>query len=690
MKVRFGKYLDWIWENHFLIFLAVMLSLFFAMSGGMNTKSHVIAALSPWICFIGIIWIFLISQKWNSPSNNWNLSVLTNLSLAVFFIMTLLSFFYSSTPNVGLNEIIRLGFGIMILILSIVRFYNLKKWRQLSWILTILGLLGVVIGTYSYLSFSFNRFAGFFISFGAFNGFYPNAWADFVILIFPAVFYLFVTEKARFAKILTGSVAVFLTASLILTYSRGGWISFAGLTVLMGIVLMFSKNVKKSVFKILIGSVILGILVTGVVIGINEIRFSNKFQVQSFVKKAALESREGKASVSERSQFFGASFKLIKEKPWLGHGPYSFKYVYPRYQQEMLSLSDHPHNLFLKIAVERGLIALSFFLIFGLMVLWRAVEIIRRKTGKERLIVGFILSSLIAITAHSMIDFNLNFLANSLIWWLWIGVIFGVSRVELINESKFSVKGVEAWLKPKSSGLISSFFGFLVLSLMTIGVHEAWYGLFLVDARMGEDSSVVSVIDESKSYFDRNYASKKEKGKKLWLQNESYKTSLNLWRKVDAPVELIRGYIVSGNYDEAISLAEQECPRHPFYSELWYYWGEALSLKGKHSDAYAKYSYAIKQNPLNDLRYYVGLYKSLYKMGNQKELKKINTRIDELLRQYLEKLRHNHQYTILTFNPQAAMELYRLKGDMAGAEELKKIFILEMDKLMKPDKYYDK
>jgi O-antigen ligase len=52
------------------------------------------------------------------------------------------------------------------------------------------------------------------------------------------------------------------------------------------------------------------------------------------------------------------------ERPMIGFGPGTFRFVQPQLQHEVLATSDHPHNVFLKLAMERGWPAATFFCFF--------------------------------------------------------------------------------------------------------------------------------------------------------------------------------------------------------------------------------------------------------------------------------------------------------------------------------------
>jgi O-antigen ligase len=70
------------------------------------------------------------------------------------------------------------------------------------------------------------------------------------------------------------------------------------------------------------------------------------------------------SSMGQRYMFWRYSLKLIAEKPLLGHGTGSFAKEYQRVASSELFLTKNPHNEFLTISVQLGLLGLSIYLGF--------------------------------------------------------------------------------------------------------------------------------------------------------------------------------------------------------------------------------------------------------------------------------------------------------------------------------------
>jgi len=74
-------------------------------------------------------------------------------------------------------------------------------------------------------------------------------------------------------------------------------------------------------------------------------------------------------SVEKRIEYFKESWVLIKERPVLGYGIGSFSYIVSGDDQR-----GYPHNIFLEIWLENGIIAMIVFLIFLFSIMYLALK----------------------------------------------------------------------------------------------------------------------------------------------------------------------------------------------------------------------------------------------------------------------------------------------------------------------------
>lgn len=132
--------------------------------------------------------------------------------------------------------------------------------------------------------------------------------------------------------------------ALIVTYTRGAWIGFAG-----G-VLTVAATVRRGRWA-LVGGLLL--LVAGALVSPYELR-------HRFLSMADPEE----AGVRERIYMWKSGFAMWRERPILGVGPGGVKRDYVRYAREeaVKKRTGHVHNTPLQILVERGVLGLAAWL----------------------------------------------------------------------------------------------------------------------------------------------------------------------------------------------------------------------------------------------------------------------------------------------------------------------------------------
>ncbi len=366
----------------------------------------------------------------------WFLSALTLL----FSFWMILSFVFSSTQNYGLDEVMRsVSFSIFFL-------WTIRRVRSerntgvfmdhFSEILSAAIIVATLIGVLVYILQPVNRFVGTFFDYRFTTDYWPNAWAECVLLAWPLLLMTIISSKQKLRSWWILGLGIVL-GSLILSYSRGAGIAFT--LQLCALALLSCKSAVKVVSSIkkralleTLGTILIVIIVF---FGVNEIR-SRFHDVQSVQQKITFTAAEGSSSINERRSFWNQALKLSADHPILGYGPYSFRFIQPRLADSVLATSDHPHNFFLKAAMETGwpsallLVVLIVFSVFPAT--WKAIRI---SDSSQRKTV-FLLVSVIGVLAHNMIDYNLQFVGIALPFWIIIGALAAVSFPFVVEHKK--------------------------------------------------------------------------------------------------------------------------------------------------------------------------------------------------------------------------------------------------------------
>ncbi|MBD3330209.1 hypothetical protein GF354_01615 [Candidatus Peregrinibacteria bacterium] len=502
------------------------------------------------------------------------------VSLIVFAVFIVLSFMYSQAKNFGLSEVMAF--------LSIIPVYLLtahSKFKNRKKLLKILVSGALLAGLLGFLQFFWSSHPRMFGPF--FNVFYhanvwPNAFALFLLMAWPLTLLYF---KKNYV------VISLLISCLLLTYSRGAVIAFGGQLILLAIFYFRSFNLK-TIIKIIIcaGLALVMFLIAA------EVRSDNR-EIIDVSDRIEFENEEGLTSARERIDFWMGAIEITKNNPLLGTGPFSFRYAYNPIQQTLLGASDHPHNIFLKIASENGLIALASFVVFLLSWLitlgtrFKSLE----KAEKETVFVIFVCVA--GAIAHNLIDYNFNFYVNLLM----LVILLAISRSYVAKNLK----------KPRLNIFI------LLISLLI---------------------SIISVYEVSV------YA--------LGLRTESFYVRDDLTNKAD---ELLQ----EGDYAKSLSYIKTQLKLNPLDSRAKYLEGVIYCSedyeKADEELCEDKLIEAIELNPMNNIRYYTDAFRELE--PEDPEFDELLVESLEILYTYFDYVQKNVHFTAYTPNVEAASEL---------------------------------
>lgn len=339
------------------------------------------------------------------------------------------SFVFSQMQNTGFSEVLAFFMAFSFYLLFAHR--KGETLKQLLHIVCFGTVVAVFWGYLQYLLMPETRMFGPFMNLFYHANEWPNAFALFLIMAWPVFVLLYGRKWSYKESFLLG----FVLSGILLTFSRGALIVLLGQFLLFGIYFVRRVNLKK------LGAALLTLLVAvGMFFGANNIK-SQRQEVLDVGEKLQFANEESLTSKQERLDFWLGALELIKEKPMTGWGPFSFRQAYNPIQKTLLGSSDHPHNIFLKIGAENGLIALIAFLAFLISIF---VVVTRRfrslsQTKKDQV---FILSvAILGAFAHNIIDYNFNFWVNLMLLFVLLAMLRStvVERVNKVRKPLFAM-----------------------------------------------------------------------------------------------------------------------------------------------------------------------------------------------------------------------------------------------------------
>lgn len=564
-----------------------------------------------------LIALILIGKKFWQPmeSDEFRPKIEITIIIAAlaFAALNVVSFVVSPIKNFGFSEVAMnlIGVGIFFL----VRVMDARANRAMINTLLLAALATTFVGLYWYLTHGETRIAGTFFDIAIKSSFWPNAYALFILMTWP----LALTREDDNEKII---LLALLFTGLILSFSRGAIITAVGQIVLL---LIAHKNYKNICSMRRIKQIAtIGILVIALTTGINQIRAQYRHSpTLSFIDKAQFAGTERETSVVERKEFITRGLKLSLQKPWFGMGPGSFRFVYPRYAQtELLATSDHPHNWYIKIALEQGYPTLIAFLIFLMGAVCVSAWRQHRAHGNNGNVENTAMFIAVAgALAHQMIDYNLNFIATASLFWLLLG---GLARPNLARAEIAAITQSHR----RTSILRATIATAIILITSVALIREGYYSYKRADDKLLFPRTI---------FLDR------------------------------ATSELTDATI-----PQSIALAERHIALNP-YDARGYHTAAKLYERIKNFDkAYDLHTHALQADPMNNFIYYLNYFRfaQLVQKTDNPTYRNAAARAITLLTSYPALVQKNIHYTAQTSNLRDSIQLAKLLKRTDLAEKI--------------------
>ncbi len=183
----------------------------------------------------------------------------------------------------------------------------------------------------------------------------PNNFAEFLTMFMPFAFAYAINIKDKRIKAFALLLMALPVGSLLMTYSRSGWMAFA-VSAIVFILLAKRKWVPAFIILCICAIPLLPQSIWARILTIGNINDS---------------------SSSYRIDIWTACLDMLKDYPvtGIGLGPGAFAKIYPDYSCARAVTAAHSHMQFLEILIETGIIGLISFL-------WLTVALIKRSVDK--------------------------------------------------------------------------------------------------------------------------------------------------------------------------------------------------------------------------------------------------------------------------------------------------------------------
>jgi len=243
---------------------------------------------------------------------------------------------------------------------------------------------------------------------------HPNSYGSYLIALLPfTIVSALIFFKQKKHLLISLVLFAMTTHTLALTHSRS-----AMLAIVASVTTIFFIWKKKWAFLIIALSI-------GFV-------FLAPFPLAKSFKNSFNYKKASSGSVRDRLHLWKSTLSMIKERPLLGWGLNNYSRIHPRFAGD--GDSWYPHNCYLHIASEVGILGLLAFLwILGAAFVAFLTSIKAQADPKQRLILYGFLGSFLAMVFNAFADTNLFSLKLVSLFWLMTGL--GLSYMKLYKKT---------------------------------------------------------------------------------------------------------------------------------------------------------------------------------------------------------------------------------------------------------------
>ena len=368
------------------------------------------------------------------------------ISIAIYVYMSWMLFtvITSQMPVVSMKQwITRLWFIVpYYFVLGHLFLKNPKNAVRFLWLFLVPLIITCLYTIFIHSQYGFTKKTSTWVMFPLFKE--HTSYGAVLAMFYPAALYLTFRKSSWGFRAVAAVLLVILTAATILSYTRAAWLSLVGAgAVYMVYVLRMSKTTVWSLaFLVLL------------IAGLNFSYISSKFERNTTDSSddfnehvSSVTNVSTDASNLERINRWSCAVRMFMDKPWVGHGPGTYMFLYAPYQRpsEKTIISTNggnrgnAHSEYLSALCESGALGLLTFL--GLLVTVIVVAINSYQRIEQDWIRGLLRVAFLGLITYYLHGFLNNFLdmdkASAPFW----GFTALLAAISILNDSNLRKQG---------------------------------------------------------------------------------------------------------------------------------------------------------------------------------------------------------------------------------------------------------
>lgn len=344
------------------------------------------------------------------------------IAIFVMFLVMLFSIIYAADKKTALSESIRFATYIALFfilrneILSEDEVYNiLNMYIFTDMVVSIIGIICWILRIGEVQNYSYGTAVRIESTLQNSN----NYGMFLIVAVFPLLMVMF-KERDKKKKIYYAFCTALVFVNIILTQSRNAWIAFAIGIVILGL----SFSVKYMLIFILGGGWVV-------------------FIPRIFDRIKHMGDMSQNAS---RIKLWGVAVEIIKAHPLLGVGNGNYMKYYDKFKKKynyiyyQTSPKTHPHNSFLKIQCELGILGTAAFVVLWASVFKKIYSFIKNcENGFFRNFYSGFFISVICLISMNIFDSFLSAPKCVTFFWLLLGTMEALSRIKKENTINYTL-----------------------------------------------------------------------------------------------------------------------------------------------------------------------------------------------------------------------------------------------------------
>lgn len=260
---------------------------------------------------------------------------------------------------------------------------------------------------------------------------YPILLSAYLVMVMPLTLARWETgRRPRIAALLA-----LQGACLVFTFSRAGWLAALCGAAVWGTAHLWTagrRRAARGVWAMMIAGLALMLLLSVLPPVPRHMPYALQTATSMF--------RWGGATVQTRLMGWEASLDAIRQRPWLGYGPATFRAVFEWFMPPDFApfdgertLAGRPHNAVLEVAVESGLVGLAAYVaMLGAILVPIARSAFSETRSGSRAFHRAVLAALIAALVYNLFSFECA--ASSILFWALAGMAHAQPRPAYENE----------------------------------------------------------------------------------------------------------------------------------------------------------------------------------------------------------------------------------------------------------------